>query len=601
MTLKITEREITATNHDLHDLHPVIQKIFLTRGISKKVELEKELSKLIPFDKLLNINQAAEIIYNCLIDNKKMIIIGDFDADGATSTTLGVSILRELKADINYLVPNRFEYGYGLTPEIVDFAHNKFSPDLIITVDNGIASCDGVARANELGIDVLVTDHHLPGDELPAAKCIVNPNQPDDNFPSKNLAGVGVIFYVMLALRAKLRAENYFEQKDIAEINMAKFLDLVALGTVADLVPLDYNNRILVAQGILRMKKGGCRLGIKALFQVAKRDLKKITAGDLGFAIGPRLNAAGRLEDMSVGIECLLSDSLLKATKIAQELNYLNNKRRSIETDMKKDALVLAEEIVGDVGLPGEAQAKPGRGDDAGGLPGEAQAKPGIPLAFCLYKPNWHQGVIGIVASRIKEIYNRPTIIFADDKDDYIKGSCRSIPGLHIKDALDLVSKRNKDLLPKFGGHAMAAGLAIKRDNFEKFKEEFTRVVGELVSKEALENKIVTDGILNHQDINLNFAKIIDQNGPWGQAFPEPLFYGDFHIADIVIVGKKHLKFMLTDITQSVSTKAMYFNGAEDLPDFEINKIATVVYKLNVNEFNNLEELVFIIDNIKMV
>ncbi len=609
--MNIIERKIPETKHELNDLHPVIQKIFLTRGISKKHELEQELNHLLPYDQLLNIGKSSEILYNALINNKKIVIIGDFDADGATSTSLAVSALKQLKANINYLVPNRFEYGYGLTPEIVDLACEKFSPDLIITVDNGIASVAGVERANELNIDVLITDHHLPGEKLPDAVCIVNPNQPDDKFPSKNLAGVGVIFYVLLSLRAYLRSKEYFSD-DIPDINMAQFLDLVALGTVADLVPLDYNNRILVSQGIKRIKANKCRNGIKALFQVAKRDIKKITAGDLGFAIGPRLNAAGRIEDMSIGIECLLSDNLLTATKIASELNYLNNKRRSIENDMKKEALVLAEEVIKEL-IPPVARQNPSVafGDisplqkgriSPPFVKGDAPKEQGvfIPHAFCLYKPNWHQGVIGIVASRIKELYNRPTIIFADDNDEYIKGSCRSIEGLHIKDALDLVARNNPGLLPKFGGHAMAAGLSIKRDDFAKFHQEFVNVVESLVSEDILENKTITDGVLQHYDLNLDFAKLLERYGPWGQKFPEPLFYGDFFISDIVIIAEKHLKFMLTDLTQSTCIKAMYFNGAENIKNYQKDKIATVVYKLNVNEFNNLEELVFIIDSIEV-
>lgn len=346
METKIIERHIKNIEHDLHDLHPALQKIFLGRGVSRKYELEKELDKLIKFDQLLNVNQAAQVLFECLINKKKIVIIGDFDADGATSTTVAVAALRQLKADVSYLVPNRFEYGYGLTPEIVNLAQQKFAPNLIVTVDNGISSIAGVARANELKIDVLITDHHLAGKELPLARCIVNPNQPGDNFPSKNLAGVGVIFYVLLALRALLREKKYFSDNNLPDLNMAQFLDVVALGTVADVVPLDFNNRILVEQGLKRIRNDQCRIGLKELIKVAKKNLHKITATDLGFAIGPRLNAAGRLEDMSLGIECLLSVDARAANKIAGELNYLNNKRRSIEADMRQEALILAQEII---------------------------------------------------------------------------------------------------------------------------------------------------------------------------------------------------------------------------------------------------------------
>ncbi|MDO8595120.1 MAG: single-stranded-DNA-specific exonuclease RecJ, partial [Sulfuricaulis sp.] len=489
------------------DLHPVLRRIYLARHVTSAEELEQSLDRLIPPAQLKGIDQATALLADALQRQRRILIVADFDADGATSCALAQRALHSLGArDVRYLVPNRFEYGYGLTPEIVALASQQ-SPELIITVDNGISSLEGVADARRRGIDVLVTDHHLPGAALPMATVIVNPNQPDDNFPSKNLAGVGVIFYVMLALRAHLRESGWFAQQNIPEPNLARLLDLVALGTVADVVPLDYNNRILVAQGLKRINQGhyfnrtnevglhSCA-GIAALLRVAGRSPQRVTAMDLGYVVGPRLNAAGRLTDMSLGIECLLTDDSAAAQDMAGKLDALNRERRTIEATMQKQALAAIASLHLDMAT--------------------------LPRGLCLFDESWHQGVIGLVASRIKEHTHRPVIAFAPVSDSEIKGSARSVPGLHIRDALDAVAARHPHLLSKFGGHAMAAGLTLQHAHLEAFREAFDEEVSRHLSDSDLQGRVISDGELTGEELSLPVAELLRAAGPWGQGFPEP-------------------------------------------------------------------------------
>ncbi|HLD09909.1 MAG TPA: single-stranded-DNA-specific exonuclease RecJ, partial [Methylophilaceae bacterium] len=492
---------------------PVLARVLAARGITHVSQLESSLSGLIPPEKLTNSGAMAKLLADAIAQGKKLLIIGDYDADGATATAVAVRGLRSMGARVDYLVPNRFEYGYGLTPEIVALAA-KNKPDVIITVDNGIASVEGVQAANDLGIAVLVTDHHLPGDETPQAACILNPNQHGCDFASKNLAGVGVIFYAMLALRAELRQRGAFENKP--EPNLTELLDLVALGTVADLVKLDDNNRILVEQGLRRIRSGKGCAGIGALLKLAGRDASRVSAQDLGFSVAPRLNAAGRLDDMSLGIECLLTDNEAEALTMAQKLHELNLARRSIEADMQDTADNALEDI-----------------DTTGRY------------SLSLYQPEWHQGVVGILASRIKERYHRPVIAFAQAGDGTLKGSGRSISGLHLRDALDLLSKRQPDLIIRFGGHAMAAGLAIQETDFERFNAEFEAVVTGLLTPADLEAIIEVDGELEATDMHWDTASAIERQ-VWGHGFPQPAFCDAFQVIDQRVVGERHLKLTLS-------------------------------------------------------
>ncbi|MGD8925669.1 MAG: single-stranded-DNA-specific exonuclease RecJ, partial [Thioalkalispiraceae bacterium] len=497
----------------------------------------------------------------------------DYDADGATSCALAVRALRAMGAGhVDYLVPNRFEYGYGLTPEIVQVAKQK-NPDLIITVDNGIASIEGVNKAKHAGIDVLVTDHHLPGDQLPAADAIVNPNQPGDDFSSKNLAGVGVIFYLMASLRRHLRDLNWFKQKNILEPNLADYLDLVALGTVADVVKLDHNNRILVAQGIARMRAGRACAGIRALLKVAGRDEKKVVSADLGFCVGPRLNAAGRLDDISIGIDCLLTDDKQAAIEKAQRLDKFNRERRNIENTMREQADVHIEALL-------------------------TQSSGEIPSAICLFDPEFHEGVIGILAGRIKEYLHRPSIVFALSSDGLIKGSARSIPGLHIRDALDRVATKYPDILSKFGGHAMAAGLTIKEADLSKFTEAFLEVVNDLLDDDALQQTIHCDGNLNSDEMNLQMAEMLRAAGPWGQGFPEPQFEGRFETVQYKIVGEHHLKLLLKSGDDYIDAIA-FRTTDKDWPQ-QVSHV-DLVYKLDINEYNGNRTAQLVIDYIEPV
>ena len=559
----------------LPDIHPVLNRIYRNRGIKTADELKQSLDCLESYTLLKGIDDAVQLLDEALRQQQSILIIGDFDADGATSTTVAVRALRKLGASkVNYLVPNRFEYGYGLTPEIVACA-KQFAPDLIVTVDNGISSIQGVNAAKQLGIKVIITDHHLAGRELPVADAIVNPNQPGDAFPSKALAGVGVIFYVLLALRARLRANHWFEQQGIHEPNLAEILDLVALGTVADVVPLDHNNRILVAQGLARIRAGYCCAGIRALAQIAGRQLSRMGAQDLAFAVGPRLNAAGRLVDMSLGIECLLSDDDDTAFALAEQLNQLNQERRSIEEEMKLQALDTLQQM------------------------DEAE----LPTGICVYQPEWHQGVIGILASRIKEKYHRPVIAFADAGDEVssdlaIKGSARSIPGVHIRDVLDAIATRHPELLSKFGGHAMAAGLTLQKENFTEFAAAFNEEVCRHVDTDELHHIIHSDGELSSADLDLPLAQLLESAGPWGQHFAEPQFDGCFEVVQRRVVGERHLKLQLKVAGETRIIDGIAFNTVDDVWP-EDTRFVQIAYKLATNEYRGNLSAQLIIDYIE--
>jgi len=541
--------------------HPIVQSILSHRNIKSPNEMEYSLNKLIGIDQLKGIDQAVQCIVAAIQNKQSILIVGDFDADGATSTAVCMRALNMLgHKNVTFLVPNRFDFGYGLSPELVAVAcENK--PDLLITVDNGISSIQGVSAARQAGIDVVVTDHHLAGAELPDANAIVNPNQPGCSFPSKNLAGVGVIFYVMLAVRASLRKTGYFTAT-LPEPNMGKLLDLVALGTVADVVPLDANNRILVSQGLKRMQSGKACVGIQSILKVAGRDIFKIVASDLGFAIGPRLNAAGRLEDMSLGIECLITDDANRALAIAERLDQLNTSRREIEQDMQQQAMKSLQHLE------------------------DSMDETDLPFGISLYNPEWHQGVIGILASRIKEKFNRPVIVFADDNDSIIKGSARSIKGLHIRDVLDAISTQHPGMIIKFGGHAMAAGLSLNKSQFTEFENAFNAEVEKQISRESLQGVIESDGELQGMDFNLDLAQAIRDAGPWGQGFVEPVFDGEFEVVDWRVVGEKHLKMELQSEDSEQPISAIAFNvPASQLTDSE--GFIRAAYRLDVNEFRN--------------
>ena len=536
-------------------LMPILARVLAARGIAEMTQLDVSLAQLIPPEQLTNASQMAVLLADAIAQKQSLLVVGDYDCDGATATAVAIRGLRSMGAQVDYLVPNRFEYGYGLTPEIVELAAER-KPDIIMTVDNGIASVDGVARANSLGIKVLVTDHHLPGDLAPEAACMVNPNQHGCDFPSKNLAGVGVIFYVMLALRAELRNRGVFSEKP--EPNLTELLDIVALGTVADLVKLDDNNRILVEQGLRRIRAGKGCVAIRALLKIAGREASKVNAQDLGFSVGPRLNAAGRLDDMALGIACLISDDETEATVMAQRLHTMNLERRAIEADMQEAANISLDEV------------------DVSGQ-----------FSLSIFEPDWHQGVIGILASRVKEQYHRPVIAFAKGSDGCLKGSGRSIKGLHLRDALDLVSKRHPDLILKFGGHAMAAGLTIPHDGFNAFKQAFEDVASSLLTPADLDAVIETDGSLSAHEVDWDVAVALDKQ-VWGQGFPAPLFSDVFIVNQQKVVGERHLKLSLqkADDQTGRMIDAIYFQQQDFLP----TKVH-VVYELQTNEFNGRQRV----------
>ncbi|MFL6621598.1 MAG: single-stranded-DNA-specific exonuclease RecJ [Sulfurifustis sp.] len=554
------------------DLHPVLRRTYRARQIYTAQELDRSFDRLLAPTLLKDIDRAVLLLAQILAARGRILVVADFDADGATSCALTVRALREMgAAHVDYLVPNRFEYGYGLTPEIVALAATR-EPDLIITVDNGISSVDGVAAARYRGIRVLITDHHLPGARLPDADAIVNPNQPGDAFPSKHLAGVGVAFYLMAALRAHLRDTGWFAQRELPEPKLARWLDLVALGTVADLVPLDHNNRILVAQGLGRMRAGRLTHGIQALANVAGRTCERLNEADLGFCVAPRLNAAGRLADMSLGIECLITENPARALEIAAQLDELNRERRSIEAQMQEQALAAVRSLRHD---------------------GTA-----LPRGLCLFDASWHQGVIGLVASRIKEEVHRPVIAFAIGNETELKGSARSIPGLHIRDTLDAVATRHPGLVTRLGGHAMAAGLTLPSAHFEQFRSAFDEEVSRRVAEDDLRGRIVSDGELTDEDLNLELAALLRNAGPWGQHFPEPLFDGVFEVAERRIVGERHVKLVLRQSRKRV--EAIGFHLAPDgaPPDWARIRAA---YRLDVNEYRGTRALQLVLEHVEAI
>jgi single-stranded-DNA-specific exonuclease len=569
----IIRREPLATPADFPtDMPPLLARVYASRGVASADELNHSLERLLPFHQLKGIDQAVTLLSEALSARWRILVVGDFDADGATSTALAVKALRLLgAAAVDFLVPNRFEYGYGLTPEIVAVAAER-TPDLIVTVDNGISSLNGVAAAQQAGMRVLVTDHHLPGEALPGAEAIVNPNQPGDDFPCKNLAGVGVIFYVMLARRSRLREQGWFGRQGIAEPNLAALLDLVALGTVADVVPLDHNNRILVAQGLARIRAGHASPGIRALCEASRREPARLVSSDLGFGLGPRLNAAGRMEDMTIGINCLLSEDMTQARRLAARLEELNHARRSVEGDMRDEALAEVERL-------------------------HLEEEASIPFGFCLYNPSWHEGVIGILASRIKERLHRPVIVFTDAAGGDIKGSARSVKGLHIRDALDAVAAAHPELLKKFGGHAMAAGLTIHADALDTFKQAFDAEVRRHLSEEDLRGTLLSDGELTADEATMALAARLRSETPWGQGFVEPLFDGWFEVAASRIVGERHLKMQLRWPDSGRLVDAIAFNVEEPLLAMRPAQVR-IAYRLDINEWRGKQSLQLLVDTI---
>ncbi|EBB3291457.1 single-stranded-DNA-specific exonuclease RecJ [Salmonella enterica subsp. enterica serovar Newport] len=569
---QLRRREADETAELPADLPPLLRRLYASRGVRSARELERSVKGMLPWQQLSGIDNAVEILYNAFREGTRIIVVGDFDADGATSTALSVLGMRALGCDnISYLVPNRFEDGYGLSPEVVDQAKAR-GAQLIVTVDNGISSHTGVAHAKTLGIPVIVTDHHLPGDTLPDAEAIINPNLRDCEFPSKSLAGVGVAFYLMLALRTFLRDKGWFDERNIAPPNLAELLDLVALGTVADVVPLDANNRILTWQGLSRIRAGKCRPGIKALLEISNRDPQQLAASDLGFALGPRLNAAGRLDDMSVGVALLLCDNLGEARVLASELDALNQTRKEIEQGMQAEALILCEKL--------------------------ERSSETLPGGLAMYHPEWHQGVVGILASRIKERFHRPVIAFAPAGDGTLKGSGRSIQGLHMRDALERLDTLYPDLMIKFGGHAMAAGLSLEEHKFEQFQQRFGELVTEWLDPALLQGEVISDGPLSAAEMSMEVAQLLRDAGPWGQMFPEPLFDGRFRLLQQRLVGERHLKVMVEPVGGGPLLDGIAFNiDTTCWPDNGVREVE-LAYKLDINEFRGNRSLQIIIDDI---
>ncbi len=551
-------------------LHPVVQRVLLARGIRSEAELDYRLAALHK-PSLSGLSVACELLERALREQWFILIVGDFDADGATSTALAIRALQAMgAARVDYLVPNRFDYGYGLSAEIVDVAAQR-QPQLIITVDNGISSIAGVARAAAHGIPVLITDHHLPASELPEAAAIINPNLRGDEFPSKHLAGVGVVFYLLAALRAHLRQCGWFAEQGLQELNIASLLDLVALGTVADVVPLDYNNRILVEQGMRRIRSGQCVAGLSALMMVSQRKPAQAVAADMGFGVAPRLNAAGRLEDISVGIECLLTDDADRALQLAQQLDEINHARRHIEQEMKQEAFAELERI--------EARLD----------------KQPMPAGLSLYKRDWHQGVVGILAARIKEKYHRPTIVFANAGEGVLKGSARSVPGLHIRDVLEAISSQQPGLIDKFGGHAMAAGLSLAEAKLDTFKQAFAAQVQQQLGDSVGQARILTDGELSGADCSLALAEQLRQLGPWGQGFSEPLFDGVFKVLDKRVLKDAHLKLTLQHRDGEI-VDAIAFNQRGEWLTSAVQHIR-IAYRLGINEWRGRKSVQLMVEH----
>ena len=570
-SVQLVRRSVPAIIPNFPNCSALLSRIVASRGVDDERSLSSDLKFLNPVNSLKGVDQATARLCDALDQQQRVLIVGDFDADGATATALCKRALSSFGFEsVDYIVPNRFEYGYGLTPEIIDVA-SPFQPQLIITVDNGISSVEGVTYANSLGIDVVITDHHLPGRVLPDAVAIVNPNQPGDNFESKNLAGVGVIFYLMLALKQALVKRDYFTAQQTPPPNIVRWLDLVALGTVADVVPLDSNNRILVEQGLRRIRSGQCTAGVMALLKVAKKDHQQSCSQDLGFACGPRLNAAGRLDDMSLGIECLLTDSLETAIDLASELDDMNRTRRELESGMKEDALRLLDSIDLD------------------------QTK--LPPIICLYHEEWHQGIVGIIAARIRERYYRPCIIFAPGTGGEIKGSGRSIPGIHIRDVIDRVATLNSGLVEKFGGHAMAAGLSLKTEDYSAFSQAVSAVVSEQVSASVFKEELLSDGGLEPEFFSLMAAEELSQRVPWGQGFPAPAFDDEFEIVERRVLKEIHLKYMLRKKGLSGVLSAIVFNVEPEMWP-EPGDSAHLLYQLSVNEYNGQRSLQIMIQRL---
>jgi single-stranded-DNA-specific exonuclease len=571
----IVQRPLKKKSARLGNIHPLLERFFLARGITSELELDRTLSKL-PSPWLLSGMEAmVGHLITAIKEQQRITIVADFDADGATSCAVAIKGLQLLGAGaVSFIVPNRFEYGYGLTPEIVELVKQQ-SPDVIITVDNGISSIEGVKAALDLGIKVLVTDHHLPGFELPEAHAIVNPNLVNDVFPCKSIAGVGVIFYVLLALRSRLRELKWFEAQQKPEPNLAQLLDYVALGTVADVVALEHVNRILVHQGLLRIRTGRGHPGLNALIDVAGKQVGSIVASDLGFSVAPRLNAAGRMDDMSLGIQCLLTDDSGTAKVIALQLDALNNERREVETSMKHEAMALLSEM-------------------------KALDKHHLPAGVCLFDEGWHQGVIGILASRIKDQIHRPVIAFAPAGKDLIKGSARSIPGIHIRDVLSDIAVVHPKLLSKFGGHAMAAGLSLNMHDYPPFALAFDEVVSKRLADVDLEQKILTDGELTEAEITLEMADLIQNAATWGQEFPEPIFEGVFNVVQARIVGQHHLKLILKQQEGQALIDAIAFFVDKPEQWLGIRQIRAA-YKLDINEFRGVKSVQLILQYLEKI
>jgi len=576
MEKTILRRALVSDEHLPSTLHPVIKQIYAARGVNSAQELLLTANKLISVEQLYGIELGCQVLYKSLQNKDNICIIGDFDADGATSTALMITALNLFgSSNHQFLVPNRFEYGYGLTPEIVDIAASQ-GAQLLITVDNGISCLAGVNRAKNLGLTVIVTDHHLPGKSLPNADAIINPNQNACQFPSKSLAGVGVAFYFMLAMRKYLREKKWFEQNLIAEPNIAQLLDLVALGTVVDVVSLDANNRILVEQGLKRIRAGATRPGIQALIEVAGKKQNRLTASDFGFALGPRINAAGRLDDMSYGINCLLATDINGARVMAAELDGLNKARREIEQGMQQEAELIMKQLSFN----------------------NESVDENLPFAISLFQQDWHQGVIGIVAGRLKEKYHRPSIVFAAvENSDEIKGSARSIPGLHIRDLLEHIDSQHPQLIKKFGGHAMAAGLSIEKQDFDKFQHLFAQTAEQWLDVELLAGKLYSDGELPVSEMNLSFAEQIRNAGPWGQNFPEPVFDDEFTLIQQRIVGEKHLKIVVQKNGQLFDGIAFNID-VKKWPNAKAEKVH-LAYKLDINDFRGKQSVQLMVESLQ--